>query len=108
MTAKEYFKRPKRKRYFGTPMDTGRRFRSKYLCFKCRKVRRLFRGTAFGDEAFVCGHCAGPLYRIGPMFRPPPANTNRGKKAWVEIEAGYSKKSKFYSEKRYERYHENK
>lgn len=102
-------KRPKRERYFGEPMDTGLDFRPKYICLNCRLVLRVprIRNNSF-NKRYACGTCGGYIIPIGPMFKSPPANTNRGKKAWKKIEKGISSKIIFYAKKRYEEYKERK
>lgn len=87
---------PKRDKIFGSRPDTGRDFRTKYVCTKCRKVRRVLRGDRLSPMA--CGHCGGHLNPTGPMLKVPKANTRRGKRAWKYIEKKVSKHNAYHKE----------
>ena len=91
---------PKRQRYFGQPLDRGRgKHRPKFVCLACRHVIRVSR-MGYNNYAKGCGNCGGVVYPVSPMFKPPRANTRRGKKAWMQIARSISYRIRFYAERR--------
>lgn len=96
---KKQARRLKRDRHFGEPLDRGSgEHRPKYVCLKCRLVIRVSR-KGHNNQASACGRCGGYIFPVGPMFRPPPANTNRGKRAWEKIGKSISYRTRFYAVK---------
>lgn len=80
--------RARRARRFSDVPDDGRHgpYRSKYVCFDCRKVWRP-RGLYWLARMSKCPQCAKILWDGGPMLKVP----RRGKiKAWCKLEAAIS------------------